>query len=262
MGEAILLILLALIFGAGGAVLRSFELSQAFDAAGLPIIGHPMAVSLIVLSLFFAALVAALMLWFGSVRVKLPENLSRRQRPFDCATGILAATILAASGVLRYTDGALALTKLEIALCAAAVIGAAALFVSCIELKRKEDGARYSLMVAVLVMCFYLVVAFKNWGADPVILNYVYRILAIIFTLLAVYLYAGGGFKYRKPALAILFSLFGIYLSCVSLADNITRPDKLFFVFCIVCSVMVALTQTRYLARAKKVIEEKKMMPD
>jgi uncharacterized membrane protein YfcA len=93
-------------------------------------------------------------------------------------------------------------------------------------------------------------------------LNYVYRILAVIFTLLAVYFYTGEGFNYKKPALALFSSLIGIYLSAVSLADNISRAYKLFFVFCIVYAVMIAVTQIRYLQRVKQAIEEKEMMQD
>ena len=260
MGKAVLFVLLSFVFGAGGACLRYFQLAQAFEASGLQIVGHPMTVSLIVLSLFFAALIAALMLWFGMIRTKLPKQLSLRTRPFDCAVGIISAAVLAASGVFRYLDAGIVLSTLDISLIAAAAVGFVSIVVSSIIHVRNDAGAGYSAMIPVLVFCLNLVTAFKAWGSDPVLLHYTYRILVIVFAVLASYSYAGASFNYTRPGLGIFSSTVGIYLAAICLVDDLPWADRIFFAFCIVYMVMVAVTQIRYLQRAKEEIEKELMI--
>ncbi len=252
MGKAVLFVLLAVIFGAGGACLRYFQLAQSFEASGLQIVGHPMAVSLIVLSMFFVALIAVLMLWFRIFGKKLPPQLSLRTKPHECIIGIVSAAVLAASGVFRYLDKGAALTTQDISLIAAAAVGFIAIIISSIRLVKNDRGAGYSGMLPVLVFCINLVIAFKIWGSDPVLLHYAYRILAIIFAVLASYFFSGASFNYSRPAPGIFCALAGIYLSLLCLVDDLARTDRLFFIFCALYLVMVAVAQIRYLQRAKE----------
>ena len=121
-------------------------------------------------------------------------------------------------------------------------------------------GAGYSAMIPVLVFCLNLVTAFKAWGSDPVLLHYTYRILAIVFAVLASYSYAGASFNYTRPGLGIFSSTVGIYLAAICLVDDLPWADRIFFAFCIVYMVMVAVTQIRYLQRAKEEIEKELMI--
>ena len=66
----------------------------------------------------------------------------------------------------------------------------------------------------------WLIAAYQVRAGDPVRLDYVYELFAIIASLLGLYFHASFSFEQGPALLACLFSLLGVYFSLVTLADG------------------------------------------
>jgi len=259
MGKAVLFTFMSLFFGAGGALLRKIELIQAFDAGGLPLPGHPMTVALIVLSIFFAVFSGSLMLWLRQIGVNLmdketAEPVSRKLGVIECTLGVIALLIMGASAVVKFTDPACFCGRFETALCAVTVLGAACGIVSFVMLARKDGSGKAGFMAPVAVMCVYLVFVFRQDGSDPVLLHYVFRLLAVAVSMLSMYYFAGASYENIKPSVNMFFAMTGIYLCAVALADERSLSDMLMFLSCIIYNISVIIAQSRYLSRKREAL--------
>ncbi|MBR2521331.1 MAG: hypothetical protein IKE62_04005 [Oscillospiraceae bacterium] len=261
MGKAVLLVLLSLLFGAGGGALRYFSDLSAQDASLVPVDANVLSVSLIVLSAFFAVLMAILILWFGPGGVKPPKHLTVKSGVFECFTGVLSGVALGASAYFKYTAAAreAVLSRLDIITCAALAVGAAAVVAAGILLAVKGRGDSYLRLIPVAAICCFLIAVFKQWCTDPVISHYVYRLLAVAFVLLSSYYHAGEAFGFMKPVMTLFFSSLGIYMSFIALADDVGLGYRAFFLFGILYPIMVIIYQIRYLCAARRAIDDELM---
>ncbi len=88
--------------------------------------------------------------------------------------------------------------------------------------------------------CMWLVVAYQARAADPVILDYVYELFAIIASLLGLYFTAGFSFERPKVRRASFFSLLGVYFSIVTLADSHDLASMLLYGFAILYLILTS----------------------
>lgn len=259
MGKAVLFTFMSLVFGAGGALLRRIELAQAFDEGGLPIIGHPMTVALIVLSVFFVVFSGALMLWLRQAGINLvgktaAQSVSRKLGPVQCGLGVIALAVMGASAVVRYKDPACLCGRFELILCAITVLGAACGIVSFVMLARNDGAGKAGFMAPVAAMCVYLVFVFRQDGSDPVLLHYIFGLLAVASSLLSMYYFAGAGYEYIKPSANMFFAMSGIYLCAVALADERSLADVLMLLACIIYHISVIAAQSKYISRTREAL--------
>ncbi len=259
MGKAVLFTFMSLVFGAGGALLRRIELIQAFESGGLPILGHPMTVALIVLSVFFAVFSGALMLWLRQAGLNLAGkeqtgSVSRKLGAAECCLGVIALAAMGASAVVRFRDPACFCGKFEMVLCALTVLGAACGIVSFVMLARADGAGKAGLMAPAAVMCVYLVYVFRQDGSDPVLLHYVFGLLAVTVSLLSMYYFAGAYYEYSKPSVNMFFAMTGIYLCMVALADDRSLSDMLMLICCIIYHISVIIAQSKYLSRTREAL--------
>uniref|UniRef100_UPI003FEE5004 hypothetical protein n=1 Tax=Dysosmobacter welbionis TaxID=2093857 RepID=UPI003FEE5004 len=226
--------------GAAGFLLRRWELATAFEPdTGLHIPGSPATWALIALS---AALAAALVLL---CRGKYPDFAGGYDQAFQAKGNTLYATAMILSAFLL----------LAAALCAGwafvsgqnrvmtrmllAVMCAASFFCVLSTAKnnyRAEGRGKYSftLLMPAYTCCVWLIAAYQSRAADPVILDYLYELLAIIAALLGLYFTAGFSFERSKVFRASFFSLLAVYFSFVTLADGHDLATLLLYAFVIV----------------------------
>ena len=78
--------------------------------------------------------------------------------------------------------------------------------------------------------CVWLIVSYLDHSGDPIVLDYVYQLFAVVASVLGCYFLAG--FSYRRPKAfpAILFSLTAMYFCLVTLADRHDVSMLLLFV--------------------------------
>lgn len=109
---------------------------------------------------------------------------------------------------------------------------------------RGEGKGKYNftLLLPAYTCCLWLVAAYQQRASDPVILDYLYELFAIIAALLGLYFTAGFSFERPKVFRASFFSLLGVYFSFVTLADQHGTAALLLYGFVILnllCSTAV-----------------------
>lgn len=227
---------------AGGAVglgLRAWGLASAFEPdTGLPIPGMPATWSLILLS---ALVAAALALLCRGKRAAFEggydQAYAAKGNTLYITAVVLAAFLLLASGALNVLyvlrrDG-VPITRLVLAALSVAV-APCVIAVGKNNYKGEKRG-RFSLPLLMpgYVCCVWLITSYQVRAGDPVQLDYIYELFAIIAVLVGIYFSAGFAFERPKFFCAAFFSLLGVYFSVVTLADRHDLATTLLYGFAI-----------------------------
>lgn len=229
----ILLPLLAIIGGAAGFFLRRWELSTAFNEEGLPT-GAPATYTLILLCVVLAAI-------FFLFCLRYKDKPAPSGEAFFCPGNraylvfcLIAAALLPAAAVVGLVTelNALSANLLRVLFWILCIPSGVCIALSGVRNFRARSG-QYSLalLLPAFICCFWLVVTCQRCAADPVVLNYVYELFAIICTLLSVYFTASLSFVRTKVWPCILFSLLGLFFSIVTSADRHDAASVILLVF-------------------------------
>lgn len=232
----------ALLGGAVGFGLRKWQLSAGFEPdTGLPIPGAPSAMILALLSVLAAAAVLVLIL---PNKARLPRELAfsaGKDNSLYLTAVVLAAFLLLVSAgceLFSFSSGyqtalngetpvarvaAAALPPLRIFFC---VMGLPCAVLWGRALYRGEDlKERTALLGLCFLFCLWLVSDYQVRAADPIILDYVYEVFAIVCSLLGLYFITGYSFQVGKPRRCVFFCLMGVFFSLVTLADRHTWAE-------------------------------------
>ncbi|WP_286732373.1 hypothetical protein [Intestinimonas sp. UBA1698] len=236
MRKDILLPGVAVVGGAAGFLLRRWELSTAFEPdTGLPVAGAPATWALIALTVVVAAVLAVLCR--DTHRVfpgGYDEAFGAPNNALYLTVLVAAAFLMAASGLLTFLlylrHDVTAFSRVLLALMS--LVSAACLFVVGKNNYRMEGRGKYSaaLLLPSYTCCLWLISAYQARSADPVILDYVYQLFAVIAAVLGTYFTAGFAFERAKVFRASFFSLLGVYFCLVTLADRHDVSMLLLFV--------------------------------
>lgn len=235
--KVILLPLLAAAGGVGGFFLRRWELSTAFEASGLAI---PWAASTLFLIAWSVAVVLALALLCRGQKNELKDYGSafsaRGNWGYLVVTAFAAACLLVA-GVFGLADEMSGFDRPSLLRALLWVMCMVSFFcvLAVILNNFRAGGRKYSaaLLAPAYTCCLWLVAAYQQRAADPVVLDYVYELFAIICALLGLYFTAGFSFERAKTWRCAFFSLLSVYFGIVTLADGHDRSTRLLFLFSI-----------------------------
>ena len=238
MRKEILLPVVAVIGGGVGFGLRRWELATAFEAdTGLPIAGATATTALILLSVVMAVALLALSRGrypdFGGCDVAFRAG----GNTLYAMAGVLSAFLLLGAGVLA----GLEFVRAEEPMYTYLIVGAMAIasgfcVLATVRNHFREVGkGRYSaaLLVPAFTYCVWLIAAYQVRAGDPVQLDYVYELFAIIASLLGFYFHAAFAFTKGRPFWAVFFALLGIYFSITTLADQHSWSTVLLYCFTI-----------------------------
>ncbi|MEG1879571.1 MAG: hypothetical protein RR211_08045, partial [Pseudoflavonifractor sp.] len=283
MRKEIILPGIAVAGGIGGFFLRRWVLVSAFEpGTGLPIPGAPAAWALLCLSA--GVLLALLLLARGTHRTfsgGYRQAFAAKGNTVCLGTTLLAALLSAVAGPLLVINAASALSaqlltlygrsRIQILLgmlpqfllallCLATCVGTA---VSGWNRHRGKAPERYSLspLLPAYLMCLWLISAYQKWAIDPVHLNYIYELFAIIAAVLAFYLMAGFSFDRPRVTLTTLFSLLAVYFSITALADPHPGPTVLLYLFVIV-SLLTSTTVLLFNDHGPHMPEKEEIKPE
>lgn len=226
MRKEILLPAVAVVGGLAGFGLRWWELATAFEPdTGLPIAGAPATYTPIAFSVVMAAVLLIL-----SLTVKYPQfqgygqAFAAKNNTLYATVGVLAGFLLIGAGGLMVYDFAMGNNTIYTRLIVAVMAVASGLCVmTTVRDNFKGTGSgKYSvpLLIPAFTFCVWLIAAYQVRAGDPVQLDYVYELFAIITGLLGLYFIAGFSFDKGKCGVAVFFSLLGVYFSLVTLADQ------------------------------------------
>lgn len=228
----------AAVGGAVGFLLRRWELASAFEPdTGLPIPGMSASTALIVLSVVVVCALA--LLCRGGPR-SFPGGYDQAFSAVGITpymTGmVVSAFLMAISGTLMLlelpglyaeaqlqTAGTPMLSLLPRSLLAVLALGSAWSLLQLGKNNYKGEGnGKYSssLLVPAYATCAWLIVAYQSRSGDPIILDYVYQLFAIICAVLGSYFMAGFAFERAKVFGATFFSLCAVYFIPITLADG------------------------------------------
>ena len=226
MGKKILLPAIAVAGGGAGFALRRWELATAFEPdTGLPIAGSPATTALIALSVLVAAVLLALSLLGKYPRFEgYGQAFRARGNTLYAMAGVLSAFLLIGAGGLMAYDFVQGTNQLYTRLIVAAMaVASGACVLVTVQGNFKGTGqGKYSvpLLIPAFAFCVWLIAAYQVRAGDPVQLDYVYELFAIIAGLLGLYFIAGFSFDKGRCVPAVFFSLLGVYFSLTTLADE------------------------------------------
>lgn len=252
MRKELVLPLTALVGGAAGFFLRRWELSSAFEAdTGLPVSGAPATLALFALSAVLFLALAILSWGTGRGFQGSYDEAFQTTGNTPYLVGMIAsAFLMAGAGTLLLAQaggilsgstagaglsgflGPLVAVGRELLLALLALASAVSLFLLGKNNYRGEGRGDRSgcLLVPAYASCVWLIVSYLDHSGDPIVLDYVYQLFAVVASVLGCYFLAG--FSYRRPKAfpAILFSLTAMYFCLVTLADQHSAAYLLLYV--------------------------------
>lgn len=250
MRKALVLPAVAVAGGIGGFFLRRWELASAFEpGTGLPIPGAPATLALIGLSALVAVLFFVLCRGKHNAFPKgYDQAFGAKGNTLYISAMVLAAFLLLASGVLLLMPDANqtaqqtaqgmnpVLSVLPRILQALLMLGSFFCVLALGKNNYRGEGKgkfNFPLLMPAYMACMWLISAYQVRAGDPIRLDYIYELLAIIAALLGFYFMAGFSFGRGKVFLTSLFSLLGVYFSLVTLADAHSLSTVLLYGFTI-----------------------------
>jgi len=213
----ILMVLLAL--SAAGYMLRARQLRVGFDAAGLPT-GQGLALLVILCAL--AVLLAAFAALGVRKRPAFADNFTDHRIPTVLL--VAAAGLLAGGCVFDLMDRQMGATSVELLLSrVAGALGVASglCFVAMGAIRHQgKKPAAAAWLIPVVYYILQTVFSFKTWSTDPVIVDYCFKLFALITAMLSAFHAAGFVFDAGSRRSCLFFCLCGVFFSCVTLADG------------------------------------------
>ena len=246
MGKKMLSPAVALLGGAAGFALRRWQLTAGFEPdTGLAIPDAPAAVALLVCTALVALLAAALCWsWKGKSQCAAAFAWVKGNTLYAAAAAVAAILFLAGAvlevpalgeAMAQARAGNNLLVRVAGQLLPPIRVALGALAAPCAFLwgravfRGDKEGMRENmgLLALCLLFCVCLVSDYQKHSADPVTMNYVYEVLAMVCVLLALYYLAGYSFQEGKPRRCLFFCVMSCYFCMVALADGGDLPRLL-----------------------------------
>jgi len=256
--NAYIIPILAVLLGAVGFFLRKKELNTIFDSAtGLA--EKSASVSVLIFVLTVVVVIFACIFTFAGLNKFTSKDSYERSFKIGSLVKfwvyIIACIVMAVGGVLYYKQFGLAYARTNqtetILFTAIAVIAAVCQGILARgAYKGKGKGLSVPSIIAPVFFCYWLIIAYKANATNPVLLDYCYECLAIIAAILSFHFAAG--FVYGKPRIkqTVLFSVIGIFLCVMSLADM--EVSSLFMVMAAAAGMMILNLHSALISLKKK----------
>lgn len=254
MRKEIIVPAVAVIGGGMGFALRCWELNTGFEPdTGLPIAEAPATYTPIAFSVVMVVVLALLCLGSKRAFSGYAQAFQARGNTLYATAGVLSGFLLLGAGSLMAAEpamgGELVYTRLITAVLALAA-GICVVLTVRDNFRGLADGKySFKLLMPAYAFCVWLIAAYQVRAGDPVRLDYVYELFAIITGLLGLYGAASFSFERGRSFLTALFSMLGVYFSLVTLADSHQLADMLLYAFTIVYLLTNTVTLLHNAAR-------------
>lgn len=241
---AIGLSLFSLIAGVFGFFIRKRELETVFDpGTGLAQSYAPISLALIALSAVVGLVLIAVLLSIGKVQAGDSYTKAFGSRgPFPFFISFLICIVMLAGSAMYLYDmfRTASIPVPELVFVVLAVFSAFSILTLSHSVYKGKSGSEVPLcsIVPIAFLCFWLILAYRSRAADPVILDYVYEMLALVLSILGFFYSAGFAYRRLKPRRLIFFSNAAVYMCIVTLADEHFLPVSVFFA-CIAAVLLI-----------------------
>ncbi len=232
--------LLTIALGAAGAVLHKFQMLTAIETqTGLPVVNAPISIFTAAFSLLAVVLFILLsqLLKHKDVEPVYDEALD----PGNIIPTIISFLMIGVAGFGAYkcyTMG-IGVRCTEIAvwiLAGMAMLAGIAFFVMSLFSFLRRSGAETMLcsVVIILFVCYWLVLAYKENSADPVMIKFIYEFLGLCAAALATYYMAGYAFGSSRPRTTVAVSAIAVYFCAMSIPTASCEAFRYFYIFILV----------------------------
>ena len=204
---------------AAGFFLRRHQLKVGFYASGIPN-GNGVWV-LAAVCVLAVALFAAVAFLTGR-RPGFRENYPSSLPAVFLLVAAAGMMVAANAPALLFPDDSLQKTALlldRLLGVLGVVTGLCFIAMAATQYQKKEPTATPWLMPIVYYI-LRLIISFKGWSVDPIILDYCFKLFALVFVLMGTFYVAGFVFDNGKRPMSVFFCLGGAFFSIVSLADG------------------------------------------
>lgn len=194
-----------------GSLMRAGQLHRIFDAAGLPAAGHPlswMLAILTVLTVVLGVLFVQLLPRSGTVSESCAVQLA-----VQALAGALVL-IGAAAGLFRQIrlqpasyHTALYFVQMLAGMC---MIG-----IGWLQYKEQQPGAGYFAVISIWQL-LTLLLNFRGWSMDPTILDYCFRLFALVSGMCAAYHLGAIGLEKKGRRMTAFWCMTGSFFAVVS----------------------------------------------
>jgi hypothetical protein len=245
------ILILTVIAGICGFFLRKAELMTIFDeTTGLALQWAPISMALGAVCVLFAVLLLLLLTSFDN-RL-FPKSC---EQAFSFQSSGVIALFFTLFLIMIYGAGHLLSGYLcvgyfptsEMVLAVLSVASSLCMLLSMLSIRRGKAGGdvAFYTVVPIAFYCFWLIWSYKYRAADPVLLDYIYELLAIVCSVLGAYFFSSFAFGRPKPKKLLFFSCAAAFLCITTLADAHPLPILLFFAV----TAVVMLTNTVLLTK-------------
>ena len=209
---------IALIAAPVAAGLRIWALLTDLDESRLPVMGP----ATIVLSL---AALAYLVL-----AVIVANRSKGRSGRYDvlyygkggAACAMIAALMIGLGTLLEFLEALRDGPSMSAPLLAlVGMVATICLFVAAGDRRQERKRHEPAEVLPVAYLLIKLLVNFKAWSTDPIILDYLFRLFALIFALIAFFLAAGFVFDQGKPRRTVFFAMGAVFFCAAAVPDGL-----------------------------------------
>lgn len=227
--NALIICCVTCVFGAFGAFFRWLMDLTGFEAeTGLYISGNIWARVLVIACLACAAVLLVMVLNFRRSGETLPRDYARAlgggtvlYRPGY----IIMSLIMAVGAVLTLAGmGESQYPIFQLILGVMAILAAVGFTLLTASTRRRRDPPLncFGVTLIIVMLCFWLIVSYRENANSPVVWGYAFEVLAIAASLIAFYYVAGIPFERPQPFKTIFFCQLAAFLCIVTLPDD--RP--------------------------------------
>lgn len=204
-----------------GGGLRFWNLDVAVDGFGLPLSGQP---STLILILFSLLMVVPAFL-FGRSSV-VPDG-KRHVMTFTgsgFAVSLVGAVLLFVGAMLSAGECLLfGGSTASLLMCMLGIVSAVCLMVVAYVRRSGKGSYPVAHLIPIVYLILKLILNFKDWSTDPVVLDYCFIFFALVFTLLAVYHGVGFLFDAGKPRRVFFHSFMAIYFCALATVEALVE---------------------------------------
>lgn len=193
-----------------GVALRIFQLCRCMTDEGLIQVGNP----ILYIMLAFAVLALAAL---AVLCTKLPKQLGS-DRCFRGGAGYLLFDLLGA--VLVFHGSLLRIIQGDSPyLFVGGMLAAACLAVAALLGGRQSKALFWLYAVTCLFCAAMLIFDFKDWSTDPLVIDFCFRLLALVFGMLALLHLSGFALRYGRRRLAVFWASGAVVFTAMILPD-------------------------------------------
>lgn len=210
---------LLMIAGLIGVALRLWALKAAMAAGGLPVDNHISTY----LTAIFSIIMVVLFLCFAltspghSGKMTVLDYSAKQFIP-----AMIGAILILAGAAVEFVENLLFIPNFSaLFMCLGGFCAGICLML--VAYSRRTGSHRYpgAHLIPIIYLVIKLILNFKNWSTDPIILDYCFILFALIFSLLAFYHSTGFFFNKGKSRKALFYCLSAVFFSAMAAAEGI-----------------------------------------